>query len=345
MNVQFNHTLRFLISVLALGASASVFADTVEIKNGARIVGKITKIDAGSVEVDTTFAGKITIKQAEIAGMTTDAPVAVRLASGTRFDGTIATGANGALQITGADGVITTSVDKVSASWAAGAVDPAVDRHWAYEASLDISGKRGNSEQEGSAAELRATLKTTQDTLQFYSSYNRQVTNSVESADQLRVGVDYANNFAGRYSWYARDEGGYDNVKNIDLYNIAAAGLGFDIVKAPKRTLTGRLGLSFRYEGYSDPATPDVKSAGLDVGLNNDMEFGDSKLVTRIAYVPTFEDFANYRFTHESYYQIPLTHPAWKLRLGLSHDYNTHPPAGLEKLDTTYFTRLVLNWK
>ena len=38
----------------------------------------------------------------------------------------------------------------------------------------------------------------------------------------------------------------------------------------------------FRYEGYRDPFTPDVKSAGLDVGLNSDMQLGDSRLVTRI---------------------------------------------------------------
>lgn len=335
------------ISLLLLSAvfAAPAVADTVEIKNGARIVGKITKIDAGTIAIDTDFAGALQIKQSEVTSITTDAPIAVRLASGTRFDGQITGGTNGAIQIAGADGTISTTVEKVAASWTAGAVDPAVDRHWTYEASVDIAGKTGNSEQIGSAAELRAVLKTTQDTLQFYTSYNRQVAAGVKAADQLKAGVDYQNNFAGRYSWYARDEGGFDRVKDIDLYNIAAAGLGLDLVKQPKRTTTARFGLSFRYEGYANPLTPDLKSAGLDVGLNNDLDFGHSKLVTRLAYVPAFEDFGNYRVTHESYYQIPLLNPAWKLRLGLSNDYNSQPPLGVEKLDTAYFTRLVLNWQ
>ena len=339
---------RVAFAALALAGALfaqSLFADTVEIKNGARIVGKITKIDAGSVVVDTDFAGKITIKQSEVVSMATDAPIAVRLSSGTRFDGRVTAGSGGAIQIAGSDGTISTTMDKVAASWAAGAVDPLVARHWTYEASVDVSGKTGNSEQLGTAAEFRAVLKTTQDQLQFYSSYNRQVAEGLKSADQLKIGVDYSNNFHGRYSWYMRDEGGFDRVKDIELYNIAAAGLGFDLIKEPKRTLTGRAGLSFRYEGYRSPGTPDVKSAGLDFGLNNDMEFGDSRLVTRISYVPTFEDFANYRFTHESYFQIPLAHPNWKLRLGVSNDYNSAPPRGFEKLDTAYFTRLVLNWQ
>lgn len=340
-------TLRTTIqySLLSLLTAGLLSADTVEIKNGARIIGKITKIDGGSVVVSTDYAGTITIKQSEVTSIATDAPVAIRLASGTRFDGQITAGAGGSIQIAGSDGTITTSVDKVAASWAAGKVDPLVERHWAYEAALDISGKTGNREQIGTAGELRATLKTTQDTLQFYSAYNRQISDGAKSADQFKLGVDYSNNFAGRYSWYARDEGGFDRVKDIELYNIAALGLGRDFVKQPKRTLTGRFGLSFRYEGYKSPITPDVKSAGIDVGINNDMEFGDSKLVTRLAYVPTFEDFANYRLTHETYFQVPLSHPAWKLRLGVSNDYNSQPPRGVEKLDTAYFTRLVLNWQ
>jgi hypothetical protein len=334
----------FCLTLAGLFA-APLFADTVETKNGARIIGKISKIDAGSVVVDTDFAGKITIKQSEVVSLATDAPIAVRLASGTRFDGRVTAGTGGGIQIAGADGTISTTVDKVAASWSAGAVDPMVDRHWAYEASVDISGKTGNKEQIGSAGEFRATLKTSQDLLQFYALYNRQVSEGAKSADQLKLGVDYSNNFAGRYSWYMRDEGGFDRVKDVELYNVAAAGVGFDILKQPSRTLTGRAGLSFRYEGYKSPATPDVKSAGLDFGLNSDLDFGTSKLVTRIAYVPTFEDFANYRLTHESYYQIPLSNPNWKLRLGVSNDYNSMPPTGVEKLDTAYFTRLVLNWK
>ena len=63
----------------------SLRADVIETKNGARIVGKVLKIDAGSVVVDTDYAGKIAIKQSEVTAITTDAPISVRLASGTRI--------------------------------------------------------------------------------------------------------------------------------------------------------------------------------------------------------------------------------------------------------------------
>lgn len=336
-----------IVALLALVATPLV-ADVVETKNGARIVGKILKIDAGAIVIETSYAGTLAIKQAEVVTLATDAPVAVRLASGTRFDGRISGGPDGALQIAGADGTITTSVAKVAASWSAGGKDPelsALERHWAYEASIDATGKTGNKEQLGTAAALRATLKTPQDTLQFYTAYDRQVSDGTKAADQLKAGVDYQNNFAGKTSWYVRDEGGFDRVKDVELYNIAAVGFGYDVFKTAAHTLTTRAGLSFRYEGYKNPRTTDVKSAGLDFGLAHELTFDHSKLVNRLSYVPSFEDFGNYRVNHESFFEIPLAAPSWKLRLGVSNDYNSKPGTGVERLDTAYFTRLVLNWQ
>ncbi|ACB76355.1 DUF481 domain-containing protein [Opitutus terrae] len=343
------HRYRFLILLFsAFLAIHQAYGDVVETKNGARIVGKIVRIVDGAIAIETNYAGMLAIKQSEVVSFSTDAPLAIRLASGTRFDGQVTGGPEGAIQIAGEDGTINTTATKVVAGWAAGVKDPAItalERHWSYEAAVDITGKTGNKEQLGTAAALRATMKTPQDTLQFYTAYDRQVADGAKSADQFKAGVDYQNNFSGKTSWYVRDEGGFDRVKDIDLYNIAAAGFGYDVIKAPKQILTTRAGFSFRYEGYRNPVTDDVKSAGLDFGLAHELTFENAKLVNRLSFVPSFEDFGNYRLTHESFYEIPLVAPSWKLRIGVSNDYNSQPGPGIERLDTNYFTRLVLNWR
>lgn len=337
-----------LLSATLLPAAAQLSADVVETKDGARIVGKIVGIAGGAISVETSYAGTISVKQSEVTTLSTDAPIAVRLDTGTRLDGRVSAMPSGGVQIAGTDGSITTTTDKIAASWAAGEKDPglaALERHWSYEAAVDIAGKTGNREQLGTAAALRATLKTPDDTLQFYTAYDRQMVDGTKSADQFKAGVDYQNNFSGRLSWYVRDEGGFDRVKDVELYNVAAAGLGYDAIKEPKQLLTLRAGLSFRYEGYRNPLTTDVKSAGLDFGLAHEYTMANSKIVNRLSFVPTFEDFANYRLTHESFYEIPLAAPSWKLRLGVSNDYNSVPAPGVVELDTAYFARLVLNWR
>lgn len=334
--------------VLAAFSAVSLLADVVEVKGGARIVGKVSKIDGGAVVVATDYAGAITIKQSEVTSIVTDAPVAVRFANGTRIDGRIGSAGEGRVKVGNSEGEFTSDISKVAASWAAGGKDPqivALDRGWAYEAAVDVSGKNGNKSQLGTAASLRATLKGVADTLQFYTAYDRQVTDNQKSADQFKAGSDYQSNFSGRNSWYVRDEGGFDRIKDIELYNVAAAGMGFDFIKAPKQTLTGRAGLSFRYEGYKNPRTTDVKSAGLDFGLSHRLEMSNSILVNRLTIVPAFEDFGNFRLAHESFYELPIASSEWKLRFGVANDYNSEPGRGVEKMDTSYFTRLVLNWR
>lgn len=61
--------------------------------------------------------------------------------------------------------------------------------------------------------------------------------------------------------------------------------------------------------------------------------------------MPAFRDFSNYRLRHESGFEIPLSSSQWKLKLGLTNEYLSVPPANVDRFDTTYFTSLLLNWK
>jgi hypothetical protein len=158
---------------------ALLSADVVELRGGSRLVGKITRIDGGNVVLATDFAGTVTLKQAEVTAITTDAPVAVRFANGTRVDGVVSSPGTGRLRVANAEGEFTSDVGKVAASWAAGGKDPAVaalERGWTYEASTDVNGKSGNRDQLGTSASVRAILKGATDTLQFFTAYDRQVT-------------------------------------------------------------------------------------------------------------------------------------------------------------------------
>jgi len=332
----------------ALAAAAIAQADVVETQNGARLVGKVTKVDGTSVTLATDYAGDLTIKQSEVVRVQTDAPLFIRLKGGTVMEGTVAPLEAGKIQIKGADGTINTTVDKIAATWAPGAVDPAVaalDHKWAYEATADLTGKTGNSEQLGTSFGFSAVETGPHDKLRLYTAYNRQKTDGAISSDQFKAGIDYSNNFSGRTSWYVRDEGGFDRVKDLGFYNTAAAGFGYDFIKEPLHLLTGRAGLAHRYEDYRNPATSDLNDVGLDLGLHHEFTFARSKLVNDLTFVPSLNDTSDFRLTHESYYEIPLLDPRWKLRLGVSNDYNSKPGTGVERLDTTYFTRFVLDWE
>lgn len=368
-------TPKIIASLLLLVLAGSfVSADVVETKDGARIVGKVTQIDGATVVVDTGFAGTLKVKQSEVVLITTESASNIRLSSGTVLQGTLVSTGGGAVTITGQDGAVQSTVDKIVATWAPGSKDPevvALQRAWTYEAALDIVGKTGNSEQLGTGFAFRAVLAGPQDKLEFYSVYDRQVTEGEISSDQFKAGVDYQNSFAGKYSWYLRDEAGFDRVKLIQFSNVAAAGLGYDFIKRPKHTFTGRVGAAHRFESYNpDPVVfaelvnparvggplpvdqanrlatkENVNSAGLDFGLAHALELKTFSIVTRISYVPAFENFSDYRAIHETFIQLPLANPSWKLRLGVVNDYTGQPAVGRRHHDTTYYSRFVLTWK
>ena len=322
-------------------------ADVVETTNGARIVGKVTKIHGGVVTVQTDYAGEINLKQTLVTSITTDHPIAVRVENGTRIIGTVSPSLAGGLKIASPTGSIETPVSKVVASWAAGEEDPdlaAQRRKWIYDAGADISGRTGTRTQAGTALMYRAKLMGPFDTFEYYANYLRQETNTQVSADQFKAGFDYADNFTPLRSWYVRDEGGFDRVNQITFSDVAAVGYGYDFIKEKNAVLTGRVGVSYRYDRYSTVDTASLSSAGGDFELEYSRKFLGAQLHDRLAFVPVFQDLGNYIITHEFSYEIPITKSLWKLSIGVTNNYNSKPVPEVDKLETLYFTRLVLTW-
>ncbi|MGA3007306.1 MAG: DUF481 domain-containing protein, partial [Opitutaceae bacterium] len=228
---------------------ARVRADTVDTKEGAHLVGKITKVEAGSVYLHTDYAGDIVIKQSNVTRFATDKFIAVRLDSGQRIDGQVTPAPQGGLQIAGTNKTVTTDIRHVAATWNAYGEDPlliALRGQWTYEAFVDANGETGNHNQLGTSGGMRAERKATYNDLQLYAKYNRQVTDGQKSADQFATGVDYSTNYSGRDSLYVRDDAGFDRVMGISFSEVAAGGYGYDFIKQPSHTLTGRAGLSYR---------------------------------------------------------------------------------------------------
>lgn len=335
-----------LFCAVLFGAS-HMRADVVETTNGARQVGKITSIHDGVVTIETEYAGKIEVKQALVISITTDRPVAVRLADGTDVIGIVTSPAPRKLSIANPTHSVECAVSNVSASWAAGQEDPDViarRRKWTYEVGADVNGRTGTDRQLATSYHYRAKLAGPDDTFEYYTSYTRQSVNNEVSADQFKVGVDYSDNFTKNESWYVKDEAGFDRVNFITLYDLAASGLGYDFIKRKDETFTGRVGLSYRYDQYASGKGSPLSSAGADFGLGYTKKFKSSQVSDKISYDPTFQDPGNYVFNHEFNFEIPIYKSLWKLGTGVANNYYSKPVGGVDKLETLYFTRLILTW-
>ncbi len=50
-----------------------------------------------------------------------------------------------------------------------------------------------------------------------------------------------------------------------------------------------------------------------------------------LTFVPSFDDFADFRATHDSYLEMPLKSGPWKIRIGISNDFRSEPPSNWTK--------------
>lgn len=346
------HLKALLCIVLALAGLTAAAADRIELTDGSVVLGKILSAEGGKFKVETTFAGTIDIAQDKVKSFSTDEAVNVGLASGSQVLGKVEQTDTG-IKVIADDGQMKADTGKVAAVWRKGGDSPEVKKlkaeadaktlKWAYEASLAIAGRTGVEEKFGANLGFKATLANATDKLIFTLAAEKARDNGVETANRQYGSVDYSSFYSPDNGWYVRTSIEKDTIKQLDLRSNTSFGFGRKLLKNAQEDLELRVGVNYLYESYTNDTKFD--SPGLDIALLHSYQFKTSKLTNTFVYAPAFKEFSNYRLHHESAFEIPLAASMWKLKLGVANDYNSMPPAGTARLDTMYFTSLLLNWR
>jgi len=340
-----------LLSLIPLG----LMADTVTTQDGATLTGTITLIDGGTIELETAYAGTLKIDQSKVSSFSTDKPVFVRLASGSTMSGPVESTGSGTLKIKSEDGTLETDMARVTQSWNPGAEDPqlkelrmreeALMRKWKYKGGVDILGKTGNTEEFNVGMRFDARLKGPQDELAFYAEYEKRETDGEIKEDRILGGTSYESFFSQHYGWYVRTEMEKDDIDHIDFRSTSGVGASFRLLNKDYQTLVLRTGFGYRYTTYSD-GTEDESSPTLDFGLKHWYQYKDVfEMDNSLTFVPSVNDFAQYRIVHDSGIEMPVGNSEhWKWRLGIKNEFDSEPATD-EKLDTTYYSRLIYSWQ
>lgn len=334
--------------LLALPAAA----DQVELVDGSLIKGRILAVETGKIRVQTSFVGTVTIALESVVSFATDEAVHVGVAGSPVVVSRVSSTEAG-VAIDGESVRLAAKPSQVTALWRQGGESPAQRvareaaekrrRKWAYEASGTITGRMGVRDKLNATVGLKATLASSRDRLILAMSAERAEDQGIPTANRESASVDYSAFYSPDRGWYVRSLAETDEIKALDFRSTTAAGISRKLIRRSNLDLEFRSGASFLVENFSNGQRFD--SPGLDFTLLNTCTLGHSKLTTTLAYVPTFQSFGNYRMRHESSLEVPLNVSLWKLKLGLTNDYQSQPPGAVEKFDTTYFTSLLLNWK
>ncbi|MBO4345137.1 MAG: DUF481 domain-containing protein [Victivallales bacterium] len=345
---------RIIASMAAIGICA-VTADEIKLADGSVINGTVQQVLNGKVKIKTAFTGDLEIDQKNVSYIKTDANVNVATADGKT---------SGKLGEDGLQGqAAPVALSSITAIWPEGAPDPTLPkpkegRKWKYEATVDITGRKGNTDKYTVGGGFKATMEGPDDKLVLYingkRSREKDMATKVSKTTEKEVvgGADFERRIVGsRHSWYTRAEYEYDPINDLDPIITAAAGYGLYAVDKEDFKVRLRAGISYVYRDFiSDRPTED--HVGLDASYHHELKLKEllgfeniGDLITDITYTPSFEDMDDYRIYHETSLSMPLGgSKIWALRLGVSNDYYSRVAKGKKHTDTTYFAKLVLTW-
>jgi hypothetical protein len=336
--------MRFL-SLLLLPASC--LADTVTMKDGTYLKGRIERIASGVLEMRVPALGEANVQRlqlAQVESFVTDD--AVLVSSG----GVVARGAAHAAggRVASQGGAETSPLDASLELWRDPALRPAEtagQRQWTMQADVDVSGRNGVVMGSGFSSGFSAKGVAKANTVTAGVRLVRAKSGNQTSADDLHVTASYETNPTDVVFWYVRSDSGYDNARLIDFFSVNAAGWGFRLYADAKGKLDARLGLAHRYEQYASETQATLAAPSADIGLLFTRELGWAAWDTSLNFVPSFQTTGDFYVRHETSFNVLRNAGPLSLRVGVSNDFRSKPLPTQVKTDTSYFLRTTYVWK
>lgn len=303
--------------------------DRIEVRGGAVLLGIIESADEKQLILNTDYAGALTVELASVERLLLGADRELNLPDHL-VDQPVANPA---------------PVVAVAPSTAGNQQpNPGQARGWSFEGGMDLNGNTGNTDRFNLALSLEASLQREYDQLRLYGRYAYGTNRGVRSASELIAGARYANYVFDRFGFFLREEIEQDDFEGIYLRSTSAAGITYKYNREHRLILEARTGLSYRYEDYTDDGADDFP--GMDFGLDVNWQFVRwAHFKGTYSFLPSIRDFEDFIFEQDSGVNLPLNQgEIWKLRFGVSSQYNNQPDFGRERVDTRYYARLIGSW-
>ncbi len=335
-----------LCAVVAFAATAAR-ADIIELTDGSRIVGTIELVHEGKATIATAFAGTLKIDVATIKSVSTDAKVNVGVTSGDVLVGPVKP-ADGGGVVSSEKGEISFRVGELSAIWPEGTMSPearALQPNWITTLEAGVISTEGNSDTLNANGRFDMRRKTSEDLLQFYASVQYSEQDDRRSKNEYIGGVYFERNLTKKLYWYARFELEHDEFEDLDIRATAAAGVGYYWVREDIREFKTRVGAGYRHESYDDGGTRNDPI--LDLGYDYRRQLASwAEYTHSLTYSPNIEDFAEYRLVGDMNLTFPIgSEDIWKFKIGFKKEYNSNPAPDRDRLDSTFYSNIVLEIK
>lgn len=352
--------VRMLMTLTCLAFLPAAFGGTVYLNDGSILKGRVMALDAKTLVLNTQYAGSLHIKRSALRGMTTAQSIRITPAGGDAMRGRLVYNpkTNEQRAIVNDDDkrqlsletthlAVVNRTDSTTGAVASAATteqpDTAQPDLWSGTATLGLNGKAGNTESRSLNLKITTLRDAGDNRLSLAATLDREMTDDQLTAGEVRGKARYEHDFAPRLFSYAMQRLSRDEFNHIKLRSRTTAGVGYVLVRDERTSLKLRSGVGYKYEKFTSGATDN--SVIVPLGWQYSQLVGDWLELTHdftFFFEASDHRADNFAIASELGVQVPIANSdAWSVAAELSHEYNNTPPAGVEKLDTSYMIGIV----
>ena len=324
----------YVMFAVLVALCGRVYADEIIFKDGEKLDGKITLLDAGKMSITTPVAGDVKADVTKISTFSTDGPITLQLSDGTTISRQIIADGNGQVQIGGMLGNSHINVADIAAI-------NKPPSQWTGDIKFGGLIVRGNTQAETINFGLDVDRKTDADDLSFAASYlygrthdhTTGVTTTV--SDNWQMDLKYQYNFTKKVYGFAEGVVSKDRLAFLDLRFNPSVGLGYKLIDKPNFTFYPEGGVAWVYETYTN-GTPTRGDFSLKLAYHLTAKFNDKvSLIHDFSYYPSVERGSDFLVSTDIGVRSTMTtHFFTELKMSL--DYDFEPGHRALKTNTRY---------
>ncbi|MEZ0150790.1 MAG: YdiY family protein [Candidatus Reddybacter sp.] len=330
------------VATLLIGCPA--LADELLMKDGSRLLGTVVKQDGGNtLDFDTTYAGTITVKWAEVDKVITDEAMTLLLVNGetrevisaqNKPEGVATVAPTGTPEILPLDTIAFVNPEpwRLGEGW-----------HWEGKFNVELNHERGNSDKEEYEGDFSTTFRRIDDRINFRGDYDRETSNDVLTDDDWRLNSRY-DHFIDKQFFYGLNVGlEHDRFADLSLRTIIGPVVGYEFFESKATNLGVTGGPMYVKEDFYEADNDDYTAFGWQFHYDRFLIPDRIQFYHRHNGLLSMEDTENFVLDAWTGFRFPIyagIYAATELLI----EYDGGAPADVDNADTTYNVKLGYEW-
>ncbi|MGA6925471.1 MAG: DUF481 domain-containing protein [Desulfosarcina sp.] len=236
----------FLFLLLIAAPTRTVVADEVVLDNGDTLTGTVVHVQAGTLVLNTEYAGEVTIRTERVRRLTADEPLPVTLLDGSAATGTIFY--NGA--ITGGFDAERPVAEMDLAEVENINVQPKPPIKLEGRANVGITSEKGNTDTEQVRLDAELIARTEKQRFSLGGEYNKEQVDAIKTAENWNAYGLYDYFLDPKWFLNANSLFEHDEFADLELRTTLGAGAGYQFFESEELNLSVSAGLAYVFEDY-----------------------------------------------------------------------------------------------